>query len=117
MFYINLDIDREKRFDMSKFLSFEESVYSLHDSYLLREIPKLKKRGEFTVTVQETRPWLISYEIYGDVQYWWALMIYNNIVDFTSIDTGDSIDYFTLDDLDALFYDLRRKQLAEENIG
>jgi len=50
------------------------------------------------------RPDLISYKIYGDVKYWWILLLYNGIDDpFNDIQTGDIMEVPNILDIYTFF--------------
>lgn len=103
MFYISNDLQVETRFDTMKFLNFNIDNIDPLDSYLITNIHKLQAVGTFTVTIQEERPDLISYEIYDDTQYWWILLLYNKILDISQIKPGLDLAYPDKSNLETLY--------------
>lgn len=115
IFYIDFESTATDRFDIEKFLSFEKNVHDPVTSFLLQNIHVLPVRGVKEITYQVNRPDLISWEIYGDTQFWWLVLEYNKILKFTDIKPGLIINYFSIDELEQIYYILKavetRKQL------
>jgi hypothetical protein len=110
-FFINTSGDFKERFDMSKFLEFTDNQDPLNSRFLSR-VRKLPVRGQFVVTVQESRPDVLSYKIFGDTQYWWILLFFNKIQDPDQLATGDVINYFSIQELENLLFSLKAKQTS-----
>jgi len=124
MRYIDTDYESDLRYDIPKFCSLEEDVFDIMDSFLFEKVSAIYKRqfdvkdlavdGVYEVTTQEYRPDIISYEIYGDTQYWWLLMDFNNIIDIFSIVTGVQIQYFSLSELEDIYFSLNGLQKEQD---
>ena len=103
MFYIDNDLDLAEKFDYTKFMERIDDVYDPLNSYMLYAIPKLPLSGYYTITTQEKRPDLISYELYGDTQYWWIILWYNHLSNPMQLVTGLTIGYPNINNLEALY--------------
>ena len=57
----------------------------------------------YTITNEQVRPDLLSYDIYSDTQYWWPLLLYNDILDINELQTGKIIHYPSLSNLEYLY--------------
>jgi hypothetical protein len=108
--YIDLDKDYINRFDLAKFIKYDNDSFDILTSYFIRELKKLPSKGNLTVTYQEFKPELLADIIYGDTQYEWVLMEYNNLTDIFDIVSGTVINYPSLTDLEALYFGLISKQ-------
>lgn len=107
MFFINTTKLFAKRFDMSKFMEYTDNAHDILNSYVVSQIKKLSEQGKYTITVEERRLDLVSFNIYGDTQYWWILMLYNSIFDTSDVVSGIIIKYPSLRDLEDLFFSLK----------
>ena len=104
--YINLDKKYTDRFDMAKFLNFSNGVHDILTSYFLYKLSDLPVRGKFEITFESGRPEFLSYLLYKDVQYWWLLMEYNNLLDIYDLKQGLEIKYFSINELEDLYFSL-----------
>lgn len=93
MFYLNDTIDTPRRFDMLKFFDNSGDWYDPLNSFFVTNLKILSYAGQRVVTYEEKRPELLSYNIYGDTQYWWILMWYNNILNINDLVSGTLINY------------------------
>jgi len=109
-FYINLGYDSPVRYDEAKFMEYDTDVYDSLTSYFLDVLRKLPVHGEYVVVDEEGRPDLLSHRIYGSTQYWWILLVYNNLVSPFDVQSGMTIRYPSIDDLEALFFKLAALQ-------
>jgi hypothetical protein len=110
IYYIDLNKNIDDRFDMERFLAFENDVQDPITSFLLEKLKTLPVIGSFIISFQEGRPDLISYNIYRDVQYWWILMEFNDIVNRSDLVNGREINYFSLDNLEDIYYTLKASE-------
>lgn len=110
VFYIDLTKDLSDRFDMEKFLDFKNQAHDPLTSFFIEKIKKLPVRGSFTVTSEVARPDLISYKIFRDTQYWWLLMEFNKISKRSDITIGTEINFFSIDELEEIYYTLKANQ-------
>jgi hypothetical protein len=114
MFYINTDLDTIDRYDISKFIEYLTDNYDPMTSYFLNEVRKLPNQSSYVVTSSENRIDLISYEIYGDVQYWWILLVYNNLIEPENIPGGTLLLYPSLSDLEQFLFTLKTLESANQ---
>jgi len=70
-FFINKLSNTPNRFDLSKFMNFDVDSYDVVTAQVFDLIKNIKSSGSFKVNGQDSRPDLVSNEIYGDTQYWW----------------------------------------------
>ena len=111
IYFLDLESNVQDRFDMEKFLKFENDCHIMTNSFFLEKIKTLPKRGEFKVTFERESPDLISYKLLNDTQYWWLLMEYNNIKTFRDIKSGLLLNYFSIDELESLYYTLKTEEV------
>jgi len=114
MHFINLALLNEKdfadRFDLQKFVEFKEDVYDYLDSYFITQIKKLPVFGTTFVQIEENRPDLLSYRVYGTVKFWYILLIYNDMVSPLELFEGQNINYPRVDELEELYFSLNALQ-------
>lgn len=106
MQFINLDLRVKDRYDLSKFLEYTDN-YDPLTSYFLTELLKLSPYGKYAVQSDDTRPELIAYKIYGDVQYWWIILLYNSLTTWDEITTEMVLSYPAVEHLEDLYFRLR----------
>ena len=112
MFFIDLDRETKSRFDFSKFMHWNIDNYDPLTSNMLFKLKDIPVGGRYVISGEEGRPDLISYRIYGDVQYWWLLMFYNKILDPEDLINGMVLQYPDADELDTFYFTLKTKELA-----
>lgn len=110
-FKLNLHQTYTDKFDIMKFNAPVDSKYSyfdIIDSEFLTKLKNLKKYKTYTITVEEGRPDLISEKIYGlgQTQFWWILMVLNELRLPKDLKRGLIIRYPTREDLDGLYLSL-----------
>lgn len=108
MYYFNFDLETTERYDPAKFMPFQD-IYDIVDSYFLTELSQLPTIGTYTVTT-DNRPDLLSYEIYNNVNYWWILLLYNNLMNFR-LTVGQVIRYPSLEAIENMYFQLKAKGL------
>lgn len=113
MYYIDLDLDSLDRFDFAKFMEWTNDCHDILNSYFVAKLKQLPVAGERVVQAEENRADLLSYNIYGDTQYWWIIMMYNNILDMEDITTGLVVTYPSIDSLEDLFFSLKALERTE----
>jgi len=113
-YYINLDKDYTLRYDLGKFLRFENDTYDPLTSNLIENIKSISQGGLFKVTSEEFRPDQISRRIYDNDQYWWVIMLYNDIIDVESIEIGMILKYPDAEDLDSFYFTLKQSELQNQ---
>ena len=107
MFFIDTEGEFEKRFDMQKFVPFLNNCHDILQSSIYYEIKKLPLAGKYIVLTDSRNPALISYNIYGDTQYWWILLLYNDIVVLEELETGKMLLFPSIDELAELYFNLK----------
>lgn len=119
MHYLISAIRGSSRWDPARFIGYEAETYDPLNSYLIEAVTRLPKAGEYLVVDDVNRPDMICAAIYNnDMTLWWLLMIYNGLWDYSAlspypdIPVGTTISYFSLDDLERLYFGLRARRLA-----
>ena len=87
--------DVRQRFDMSHFMEFTSGWYDSMNSEFIEWIIRASPDGWYTVREPSGRPDLVSYNIYGDTQYWWILLMYNEIICPWELETGMEIKFIS----------------------
>lgn len=110
-FKLNLNQSYIDKFDIMKFnapVNLKYAYFDIIDSEFLRKLKNLKKYKTYTVTVEEGRPELISERIYGlgQTQFWWILMVLNELRLPKDLKRGLVLRYPTREDLDGLYLGL-----------
>ena len=113
MFFIDLTTKYPQRFNMGKFLPYLNNGHDILQSHLVMRLKSLGMAGKHSVVGSGGHPELVSYDIYGDTQYWWVIMLYNDILDPSDIVNGMVIRYPSKDQLEELYFSLRSLQSAE----
>lgn len=114
-FYLNTELVVENRFDMAKYLNYSEGCYDPFSSYLLDTIKDIDIGYKYTIQGEETRPDYISFDIYGTTEYWWVILLYNNLMSADDLKTGMVISCPSLDSLDEFYFKLKGLETAENN--
>ena len=125
MFFISDYIESEDRYGLQKYLSYEtidrkNSIgdFNTLDSVFLTELRELPLQSY--VTSKGEHPELLAYKIYGDTQFSWVLMVYNNCIDFTdgTFKSGSQVKYPALEDLEKIIFTLKaRKRAYQSELG
>lgn len=113
MFYVDLDYESLDRYDFAKFMEWTNDCHDILNSYFVSKLKNMPSAGEYVVQAEEHRADLLSYNIYGDIQYWWVVMLYNNILDTEDIEAGLTVMYPSLSDLEDLFFSLKALERTE----
>lgn len=104
MFYLDQETKTVDRFDLAKFMDYtDDGIFDPLNSYMLLQIPNLSCIGQYIIRKEEKRPDLLSYNLYGDTQYWWVLMWYNHIMKPQDLTVGLTIKYPSLNSLEQLY--------------
>lgn len=117
MDHINFDIkdlptgaDPRRRFDIARFVFFREGTFDVPNSQFIHRIKELPAVGVYTVNNDAFRPDMISHAIYKDTQYWWLLLAFNDLTSNDQFPVGALVNYFSLDDLNTLFFSQTKAQ-------
>lgn len=101
--------DTAERYDLSKFMSkFGSKFFDVLDSDFLLRLNKVRDFGTYKVVSEAGRPDLLSERIYGSgfTQYWWVILLYNNLRYPTDIKTGMIIKYISIAHLEDIYFTL-----------
>lgn len=112
LFFINLDVKNINRFDIERFMEYTDN-YDVLTSSILNDVQSIQSGGRYTVQGDDARPDNISFKIYGNVQYWWIIMLYNSMTDINQIVNGMEIQFPALDSLEEFYFALQSKQVSE----
>lgn len=103
-FYMR-DFKSEEKYDISKFLNFEQDVYDVINSPFLIQIQQLPTTEYYYVDNGFREIDLISTEKYGDPFFAYIIQFYNN--DFREVfPEGTVLRLFSIDDLNEIYHNL-----------
>lgn len=103
-FYMR-EFTSEERFDISKFMNFENDVYDVLSSPFLAQIAQLPTVEYYYVDSGFHEIDLISTEKYGDPFFAYIIQFYNN--DFReTFPEGTVLRLFSVEDLNEVYYNL-----------
>jgi len=107
MFFIS-SIPGQTRFDLAQFMDDVTDAPGADPltSYFLIKLKSLPVRGQYVVQTEENRPDLIASRIYGSTQYWWILLLYNDMFSPTELVAGVVLNYPSPTDLSTLYFRL-----------
>lgn len=109
-FYINNEYTGPS-LDMARFLDYDQGSYDPLTSYFLMRAPFLEMAGTIEVQVrEESRPDLISYKVYGTTDYWWIIMLYNDLISNEEVIKGSKLRYPTISSLDEYIFGANKRQ-------
>ena len=95
----------EEKFDISKFMNFENDVYDVLNSPFLAQISQLPTVEYYNVDFGFKEIDLISSEKYGTPFFAYLIQFYNN--DFReTFPEGTILNLFSLEDLNEIYYNL-----------
>jgi hypothetical protein len=115
MFYIDIKKQTEKRYAPEKLMRFDKSgVYDILDSHFMTELTKLPMAGTYVVVEDEARPDVIAHRLLGSTEYWWVLMMYNNLIMPSQLKAGVTIKYPVMDRLETMY---GRLSAQERQVG
>ena len=112
-FFINLDIEREDRYDFAKFLNYQDQEFDPLTSKFLSALRDLPVEGQLAVGALENRIDLIANRIYGETQLWWVVMEYNNLEDPEDIPANTTISFPSIINLELLYYNLNADKISK----
>ena len=113
MFKLESNIDNNK-YDLDRFIrevpeSRSRALYfDIIDSEFLFQLKNLSNFGLYTVFDEEGRPDLLSERIFGvgKIQYWWILMILNDLRLPSDLKGGMTIKFPSIHDLERIYVNL-----------
>ena len=104
--------DVRDRFDMSHFMEYTEYWYDSMNSEFIDWLLKAEPDGWYRITEPQGRPDLVSYHIYGDTQYWWILLLINEIICVHDLKEGMQIKFIALERMQNKYLDLKISGVA-----
>lgn len=116
MFYIDNETKTQDKYDMAKFLDFDNSgTFDCLNSYMLYALPKLPAVGEYKITPADVnRPDMLSYNLYGGTQYWWIIMQYNSLSHPSDLKLGLKIKFPSLGTIEQLYLNISLQQKTQD---
>jgi hypothetical protein len=109
-FFINTEIEDVQRFDLSRFMLYDEDVFEPITANIFDGLRELPAGGQYTVNGKEARPDLVSFDIYGSTQYYWVIMVYNGLQSFNEIVHSQELTFPSLAVLEDFFFNLKVQQ-------
>lgn len=113
MFYIDSEYDNLTRYDMSRFMDFSDDCHDIVTSYLINKIKTLPVFGYTVIQGEENNPALLSFKLYKDTQFWWVLMLYNDISEISDVVSGMTIKYPSIDSIENLYFSLKAQERSQ----
>lgn len=113
LFFLDLENNYTERFDMGRFMRYDADNYDPITSDFIRRLKNLKAEGRFTVQGEDGRPDLISHKVYNDTQFWWVILMFNDIFEVESLVTGMQLNYPARESLENLFFKLKSNETAQ----
>jgi hypothetical protein len=110
MFYLNSESDAALKFDPDKVQPFTEDFYDVIPSMFHFKFMQLEPAGVYMVTYDAYRPDLISYKIYGHVQYKMLLMEYNSLFSVVDLVSGTLLKYPALASMENILLSLKAEE-------
>lgn len=110
MYFYDPDYNPDlSRLDFAKFIDFGQACLTTRNSFFVNELKKLPSVDVFPVRSEAGRPDVISYKIYRSFQYYWIILLYNDILFYDEIELGDELRYPAMDDVETLYFDTIRQ--------
>lgn len=106
MFYLDSSKQFDMRYELGRFMQFDKRCMDVLNSYFLRELQNVPAIGNYEVTVEEGRPDLLSYKLFGTTQYWWILLYYNGLLEPADLKIGALIRYPSVSKLESIYFTL-----------
>jgi len=107
-------ISELNKFSMSRFIEFnsELNFYDPTTALLIEKIPLLPISGEYILNKYRAngRIDLISYDIYGTVNLWWVLLMYNKIYSFQDVISNTKLYYPSKNAIENLILSLKTSE-------
>ncbi len=109
MFTIDTKLKFNERYDFGKFLKYgdKEESFDIFNSQFLYEFSLLQPAGEYTVTIEENAPDLVSWNLWGSEQMFWLLMYYNGISCYQELTPGIKLKFPSYADIEKIYFKLR----------
>lgn len=109
VFYLD-DKYKGSAVDMARFANFDEGSYDPLTSYFFMRMPYLEMDGNIQVQVKwEHRPDLVSYHIFGSTDYWWILLMYNDLMSNEEVLPGMILKYPKRSAIDEYIFSAKKR--------
>lgn len=114
MFYIDDTYESDIRFDPAKFMGYSNDCYDILTSYFVHSLKDVEPSGMKLISKEEGRPDLLSFNLYTNTQFWWILLLVNIKTKYTDIQMGDQMSYYSLSDLESIYFRLKSLDSASK---
>ena len=111
-FYIR-NYSSEERYDISKFLYYENGVYDTSGSPFLAKLKELPTVKYYYVDEGYREVDLIAQQEYGDLFFAYLIQFYNNMF-METFPEGTKLNLFSSDDLEELYHEMAVTQNLSE---
>lgn len=111
-FFYSSEIESDERFDMAKFMEYTDNFDPL-TSRFFEKARKFKVGGKRLVQNADSRPDILASDIYKDTQYWWIILLYNNILKIDDLYPETKLEYVSPNDIEDFVFGLRVKQVSQ----
>ena len=120
IFFQNKDEQYYTNIDMAKFIDFDDNNSgrpSIITSYFISQIRQIKQYTIVEISNELIEaPDFVSYRQYmGEHMYWWIIMIYNNLIDFSELTFGKKIKIPYLSEINRILSNLQLAETAVQN--
>lgn len=114
-FFFNSEQESPERFDMAKFMDWAlDDNYDPLTSRFFERMRKFDVGGKRLVQNSDARPDLLSKDLYeGDTQYWWIVLLYNNILKIDELYPDKKLNYISASDIEDFVFGLRVDQVSK----
>ena len=114
MFFLDFDNKNNlRRYDMSRFMQWTGECYDPLSSFFMKRILNMGTATHYEVTQEENRADLLSYNIYGDTDYWWILLLFNGILCPFNIPSGTIIKVPSIEEISEIYTSLRSDSIRK----
>ena len=109
--FFNSDYDYATRIDIGKFISFDDNIPSIVNSWLIAKIKQISDFNYFTVTKESGFSDYVSCNNYNNEHgYWWVIKIFNDILEENEIKEGTVLKIPTMRAINNLLAEIKTKQ-------
>ena len=101
------------RYDLGKLLKYDGRAAE-YDILLSQFIRRLKGLVSSNIRIvrrdEEFDLALIAFRVFGDTQFWWVLVEFNNVVNFDDIKEGVELAIPSVTDLERIYFELKNQE-------
>lgn len=112
LFYIDTSLKTEEKFDLAKFMNYENDDFDPLTSYLLNRLSELPTVAIVKIFGQENLPDLLSSDYYDTENFWELLLIYNQLLGYDDLKNDQMVRLFNPSDLEDTYLSLSARQKA-----